>query len=75
MFMLSFLVYSLCLCSGSMNDNTNIESTIAGSMNDSINIDRTIAGSMKNNINIESTIAGSMNDNIKHRQYNNRVNE
>ena len=25
--------------------------------------------------NIESTIAGSMNDNIKHRQYNNSVNE
>ena len=44
-----------------MNDNLNIESTIAVSMNDNINIDSTIAGSMKHN--------------IKHRQYNNRVNE
>ena len=44
-------------------------------MNDNINIDRTIAGSMKDNINIDSTITGSMNDNIKHRQYNSRVNE
>jgi hypothetical protein len=44
-------------------------------MNDNINIKNTIAGSMNDKINIESTIAGSMNDNIKHRQYNNRVNE
>ena len=44
-------------------------------MNDNINIDSTIAGSMKDNINIHSTIAGSLNDNIKHRQYYNRVNE
>jgi hypothetical protein len=44
-------------------------------MNDSINIESTIVGSMNDNINIDSTIAGSMNDNIKHRQYNNRVNE
>ena len=44
-------------------------------MNDNINIDSTIAGSMNDNINIDSTIAGSLNDNIKHRQYNNRVNE
>jgi len=29
-----------------MNDNINIDSTIAGSMNDNINIDSTIAGSM-----------------------------
>ena len=44
-------------------------------MNDNIKIDSTIAGSMNDNINIDSTIAESMNDNIKHRQYNNRVNE
>ena len=30
---------------------------------------------MNDNINIDSTISGSLNDNIKHRQYNNRVNE
>ena len=46
-----------------MNDNINIDSTIAGSMNDNINIDSTIAGSM-------TTIAQH-----KHRQYNSRVNE
>ena len=44
-------------------------------MEDNINIDSTIAGSMNDNINIDSTISGSLNDNIKHRQYNNRVNE
>jgi hypothetical protein len=44
-------------------------------MNDSINIESTMVGSMNDNINIDSTIAGSMNDNIKHRQYNNKVNE
>ena len=44
-------------------------------MNDNINIDSTIVGSMNDNINIDSTISGSLNDNIKHRQYNNRVNE
>ena len=33
-------------------------------MNDNINMDRTIAGSMNDNINMVSTIAGSMNDNI-----------
>ena len=44
-------------------------------MNDNIKIDSTIAGSMNDNINLDSTIAGSLNDNIKHRQYNNRVNE
>ena len=38
-------------------------------------MDSTIAGSVNDNINIDSTISGSMNDNIKHRQYNNRVNE
>ena len=49
-----------------MNDNINMDSTIAGSMNDSINMDSTIAGSMNDNINMDSTIAGSMNDNINH---------
>ena len=44
-------------------------------MNDNINIESTIAGSLNDNINIDSTIAGSLNDNIKHRQYYNRVNE
>jgi hypothetical protein len=44
-------------------------------MNDNINIESTIAGSIKDNINIDSTISGSMNDNINHREYNNRVNE
>jgi histidinol phosphatase-like enzyme len=29
-----------------MNDNINIDSTIAGSVNDNINIDSTIAGSV-----------------------------
>jgi hypothetical protein len=39
MFMLSFYcnVYS-----GSMDDNINIDSTIAGSMNDNINIESTL---------------------------------
>ena len=36
---------------------------IPGSMNDNINIDSTIAGSMNDNINMDSTIAESMNDN------------
>jgi hypothetical protein len=41
-------------------------STIAGSMsmNDNINMDSTIAGSMNDNINMDSTIAGPLNDNI-----------
>ena len=58
-----------------MNDNINMDSTIAGSMNDNINMDSTIAGSMNDNINMDSTIVRSMNDNIKHRQYNSWVNE
>jgi hypothetical protein len=29
-----------------MNDNINMDSTIAGSLNDNINIDSTIAGSI-----------------------------
>jgi hypothetical protein len=33
-------------------------------MNDNINIDSTIAGSIKDNINIDSTISRSMNDDI-----------
>jgi hypothetical protein len=44
-----------------MNDNINMNSTIAGSMNDNINMNSTIAGSMNDNINMNSTIAGSMN--------------
>ena len=36
-------------------------------MNDNINIDSTIAGLMNDNINIDSTIARLMNDNHKHR--------
>jgi hypothetical protein len=47
-----------------MNDNINMDSTIAGSMNDNINMDSTIAGSVNDNINVDSTIAGSMNDNM-----------
>jgi hypothetical protein len=47
-----------------MDENTNMDSTIAGSMNDNINLDSTIAGLMNDNINMDSTIAGSMNDNI-----------
>ena len=43
-------------------------------MNDNINMDSTIAGSMNDNINMVSTIAGSMNDNIN-MDYNSRVNE
>ena len=43
-----------------LNDNINMESTIAGSMGDNINMESTIAGSMNDNINMESTIAGSM---------------
>jgi ammonia channel protein AmtB len=34
-------------------------------MNDNMNMDSTIAGSMNDNINMDSTISGSMNDNIK----------
>jgi hypothetical protein len=41
-----------------MNDNINMESTIAESMNDNVNMDSTIAGSMNDNINMDSTIAG-----------------
>ena len=44
-------------------------------MNDNININSTIAESMNDNININSTIAESMNDNINMKQYNSRVNE
>ena len=44
-------------------------------MNDNINMDSTIAGSMNDNINMDSTIAGSMNDKHKHGQYNSRLNE
>ena len=43
-------------------------------MNDNINMDSTIADSMNDNINIDSTIADSMNDNI-HGQCNCRFNE
>jgi hypothetical protein len=35
-----------CTCITKMNDNINMDSTIAGSMNDNINMDSTIAGSM-----------------------------
>jgi hypothetical protein len=38
-----------------MNDNINMDSTIAVSMNDNINMDSTIAGSMNDNINMDST--------------------
>ena len=47
-----------------MNDNINIDSTIADSMNDNIKMDSTRADSMKDNIYMDSTIADSMNDNI-----------
>jgi hypothetical protein len=47
-----------------VNDNINMDSTIAGSVNDNINMDSTIAGSVNDNINMDSTIAGSVNDNI-----------
>jgi hypothetical protein len=43
-----------------MDDNINMESTIAGSMDDNINMESTIAGSMNDNINMESTIAGGL---------------
>jgi hypothetical protein len=33
-------------------------------MNDNINMDSTIAGSVNDNINMDSTIAGSVNDNM-----------
>jgi hypothetical protein len=45
-----------------MNDNINMDSTIAGSVNDNINMDSTIAGSVNDNINMDSTIAGPVND-------------
>ena len=48
-----------------MNDNINVDSTMAGSMNVNINVNSTMAGSMNGNINVDSTMAGSMNDNIK----------
>ena len=44
-----------------MNDNINMDSTIAGSVNDNINMNSTITRSMNDNINMDSTIAGSMN--------------
>jgi hypothetical protein len=47
-----------------MNDNINMDSTVAESMNDNINMDSTVAESMNDNINMDSTVAGSMNDNI-----------
>jgi hypothetical protein len=46
----------------SMNDNINMDNTIAASMNDSIHMDNTIAGSMNDKINMDNTIAGLMND-------------
>jgi hypothetical protein len=42
-----------------MNDNINMNSTIARSMNDNINMNSTIARSMNDNINMDSTIARS----------------
>ena len=44
-----------------INDNMNMDSTIAGSMNDNMNIDSTITVSINDNMNIDSTIAGSIN--------------
>jgi hypothetical protein len=41
-----------------MNDNINMDSTIAGWTNDNINMDSTIAGWTNDNINMDSTIAG-----------------
>jgi hypothetical protein len=38
-----------------MNDNIDIDRTIAGSMNDSIYMDSTIAGSLNDNINIDNS--------------------
>jgi hypothetical protein len=43
-----------------MNDNINMDSTIAESMNDNMNMDSTIAVSMNDNINMDSTIAVSI---------------
>jgi hypothetical protein len=40
-----------------MNDNINMDSTIARSINNNINIDSTIARSMNDKINTDSTIA------------------
>jgi hypothetical protein len=47
-----------------MNDNINMNSTIAGSMNANIHMESTIAGSMNDIINMDRTIAGLMNYNI-----------
>jgi len=47
-----------------MNDNRNMDSTLARSMNDTINISITIAESTNDNRNMDSTITRSMNDNI-----------
>ena len=44
-----------------MNDNINMDSTIARSVNDNINIDSTIARSM-NDINKDSTILSRVNE-------------
>jgi hypothetical protein len=43
-----------------VNDNINMDSTIAESVNDNINMDSTIAESMNDNINMDSTIAESV---------------
>jgi hypothetical protein len=40
------IVLYLFIFMRSMNDNINMDSTIAGSMNENINMDSTIAGSM-----------------------------
>jgi hypothetical protein len=47
-----------------MNDNVNIDSTIAVSVNDNVNMDSTIAVSVNDNVNMDSTIAVSVNDNV-----------
>ena len=40
----------------------HFQSKRSQTVNDNINMDSTIAGSMNDNINVDSTIAGSMND-------------
>jgi hypothetical protein len=52
------------VCGLSLCRNEPLHGFFTDSMNENINIDSTIADSMNDNINMDSTIADSMNDKI-----------
>jgi hypothetical protein len=58
-----------------VNDNINLDITIAGSVKDNINMDITIAGSVNDNINMDITIGRVSEGQHKLGYYNSRVSE